>query len=100
MKANKKLNISPVLINAEAMAREHPGTFQIPDSRGSLVVGDYVKIACEGERFWCVIDEVKDGIYSGEVRNAVFTPGLSLGSKIKFAPANIYQAMRGEEFLP
>lgn len=102
MKTKRVRYLSPILVNAEHMAKQNPDTFWIPQSRHSLKAGDLVKVDTDGERFWCLIEKVVGGIYFAEVRNALlFTDGhgLEFGSKIKFAPDNVYQAMRNGEYL-
>ena len=45
------------LVDAQAMHREHPDTFDAPSDAelAAIKPGDWVKICREGERFWCRI---------------------------------------------
>lgn len=101
-KSKTKKPKAPVFVNAEAMNRQHPDTFEIPESRSALEIGDFAKVCCNGERFWTIIRTVLDGVYIGEVNNHLICQprgGLKCGDLVRFAPCNVFQAMRGDRFM-
>jgi hypothetical protein len=92
---------TPILTNAQEMARQNPETFTIPDTQ-NLTVGCYVKVCvqfedqgnlCQGERFWVKLTAVKGDILEGVIINKLIAPhlhGLNEGDEIKFHVINIY----------
>lgn len=90
----------PALVDAEKMARDNPGTFSIPLGRDTLAAGDLAKVSCCGERFWCIVVMVRDGLYFGRIDNNLILSeqhGLLFGDLIRFAPRNVHQIQRVAE---
>lgn len=89
---------NPFLVNAEQLAFANPSTFEVPDARNSLRVGDYAKVCAGRERFWVrVKPSKKKGTLIGQINNdLVFTNehGLKNEDFIRFLPRNVYQVMR------
>ena len=82
-------------IDAQLMNQEHPDTFDIPtvEELDALAVGDDVKVAIGGERFWTRITEINDGSFMAEVDNELECTdihGLQLGDQISFERKHIY----------
>lgn len=98
-KTKKQKIKSPILVNAEEMHRRKPESFWIPESRNDLQVGDSVKVSSDYERFWVTVLSVENGIIVGEVDNMVLFGDLEYKDRIRFAPCNVYQVMRGREYL-
>ncbi len=98
-----KAPLTPVLVNAEEMNRQHPDTFHLPDARDSIPVGGYAKICCNDERFWTKIVAADSGVYTGSVENNLVMPEnkeLKHGSLVQFAACNVYAISEGEESPP
>jgi hypothetical protein len=116
------------LIDGEARSTEHPDTFEVPlwEVRASLRPGDLAKVGAEfnpdephlnvdsavrpafeekfgqawGERFWVLINDVRDGVYFGEVNNELgYTRhhGLYLGAPIRFEPRHVLAIWHGDD---
>lgn len=84
-------------VNARLMAIKNPKTFTLPEQHefDLLKKGDYVKIALNGERFWCEVidlDREEEGI-SGFVSNKLILNEMEPGHKIDFKYENVYQIM-------
>lgn len=85
--------------SAEAMARKHPRTFQIPDpiQRSSLPKGAFAKLMFRKgkmtERMWVKVTSVTGTgaktRYKGKLDNAPATVDLKAGATIEFAPRHI-----------
>lgn len=102
MKTKTRKPLTPIFVNAEEMARDYPKSFFVPEARHRIRNGDAVKVCCGGERFWTIVKSVKDGIITAEVNNVLVceeNEALELGTLIQFAPCNVYQVMRGQEYL-
>ena len=94
------------LENGEAMHREHPNTFAMPQraERETLLPGDYAKVVFladgEGERMWVEIattDPDADSPYEGTLANdPIVHLELSHGDLVQFGPEHVVQIMRGE----
>lgn len=88
--------LSPVLVNAEAMARQYPETFGRPDPEAlaSVAPGWFVKVAAAGERFWIHVQEERTGgVLVGTVANDLLDVGghgLRFGDCIAFSRVNAY----------
>ena len=92
---------TPILTNAQEMARSHPETFDAPVNP-SLEPGDHVKVCvqfeqqsslCQGERFWVELTAVKGDILEGVIVNKLIASdlhGLSEGDAIRFHAINVY----------
>lgn len=81
------------LVNVEEMARKYRGYFFIPTlkRRQSVVVGEYVKVCRNSERFWLRVTQVKNGSYTGVVSNELLlNPDLREGEALQFGPEHIY----------
>ena len=90
------------LVDAQAMAKKHKGTFEAP-SIGELLnlqVGDFVKLSFnDRERMWVKITHVGDELndYKGELSNDPFIiRDLHLGDRVPFKMENVYNIMKKE----
>jgi hypothetical protein len=104
------------LINAWAMAKKHPDSFEVPtpSELAKLRPGDLVKVASfidhrdgglaaymgnpphlpTSERFWVQIVARNSDIFIGRVDNELwFTHGVDLNDHIEFHACNVYEAM-------
>lgn len=103
---------SPLLVNAEAMALDHPQTFKRPSDQNIAAVElrDHVKInvqyvpevifngyAVSNERFWVEVVLRSSNYWIGQVKNQLLTSKIELGSLVKFHPCNIYDICKHEE---
>lgn len=82
------------LIDAQAMASEHPETFSAPSSLDLSLIesGNPVKICRNDERFWVIVTDISDNTLTGEVNNRLTNnEDLSLGDPIVFEKRHIYQ---------
>lgn len=79
------------LIDAQAMHRKHPTTFWVPSKRqlAAVKVGDHVKVAARGVRFWVKVDKVTKGGYCGKPDEAWAGKRLCLRRK------HVYNTMKG-----
>ena len=80
------------LVNARAMAKKHPDTFEVPSKKTlkSLKKGDSVKVSACNERFWVTVTSVKGQKVCGEVDNETACPGFTYGKKVCFKKSNSY----------
>lgn len=102
MRTKPRIPLTPIFVNAEEMARDHPDSFFVPEARHHIRKGDAVKVCRGGERFWTIVKSVKGGVITAEVNNVLVfeeNEALELGTLIQFAPCNVYQVMRGDEYL-
>jgi len=94
------------LSSAQAMAKKHPGKFEVPDPKvlKALGPGDFVKIAAKvggkdnpaGERFWLIVESVKGSDIIGVVDNNLLwtdVHGVAHGDRVKFKRSNVYDPM-------
>jgi hypothetical protein len=93
------------LIDGQARAAMHPGTFDIPSRReiDEIRIGDHLKIGLEhdggsGERFWVKVSSIPDGskgaVFEGSVANdLVGFPEYPCQSSIKFEKRHILGVM-------
>ena len=77
------------------MNKQHPDTFFVPSKRelNNLKPLDTVKVACNGERFWTIITEIKKSYITVKVENdLLFTEehGIKYGDIIRFKIDNIF----------
>jgi len=93
----KKPIKSPAFVNAVAMAKAHPDTFDVPprSKREGVRMGQLVKVCCCEERFWVEVTGALrlKKIYTGRIDNdLVHTDrhGLSYDDLVMFCPDNIY----------
>lgn len=94
------------LENGEAMHRQHPDTFAMPQraEREALLPGDYAKVVFlangEGERMWVEIgttDADAATPYEGSLANQpIVHTELAMGDLVQFGPEHVIQIMRGE----
>ena len=79
------------LIDAQAMHRKHPKTFWVPSKQqlDAVKVGDHVKVACRGVRFWVKVDKVTKGGFCGKPDEAM------AGKRICPKRRHIYNTMKG-----
>lgn len=99
---------TPILTNAQEMARQNPETFSAPDTFDlhTLEPGDMVKVCvqfqrqsdlCQGERFWVELAFVRGDILGGVIVNKLIHSdlhGLQELDKIKFHVTNVYSVHR------
>lgn len=83
------------LIDAQAMHRKHPRTFQVPTaaSKAAIKPGDFVKVARNDERFWVRVTGFEKRRIHGAVDNKLkkrLNKDLPLGKKIYFQKKHIY----------
>lgn len=81
------------LVDAQAMARKHPATFEAPTPAelASIRVGGVVKICRNGERFWVLVTHRSGEAVTGEVENhLIYNDDLSVGTKVSFATRYIF----------
>lgn len=83
-------------VDALAMHLLHPATFFIPteDELMALKVGDTIKVCCEDERFWCIIESIDGQKISARVDNDLVNTaryGISDKDIVSFRMKNIYQ---------
>ncbi len=101
-KTKTQKTLTPILVNAEEMNRDHPESFFIPKARHKIKKGDSVKVCCGPERFWTLVVDVTGEVITATVDNYLVCPEnrkLKVGTKIQFAPCNVYQVVRGKRFL-
>ena len=84
----------PDIVDASAMAKKHPTTFERPDENEleNLCPGQCVKVCAGAERFWVSLKTVGE-VLVGEVDNfLLFTDehGLNSGDRIQFHSDNVY----------
>jgi hypothetical protein len=88
----------PKLVNAQAMAENHPDTFEVPApaALNALTVGSVAKVTPDtspGERFWVEITEHNGNDFVGRIDNDLVLTvlhGLSRGDFIEFKSENVY----------
>ena len=85
-------------IDAQQMHRNNPRTFAVPSDKelDGIKVGDYVKVAVEGERFWVLVEGILNDTYTGKVWNdMVLTKehGLRFKDKVTFERRHIYSIL-------
>jgi hypothetical protein len=90
-----------VLLDAEAVHREHPRTFSIPRRvvRDSLVAGDLVKLlfrieppsgSIDVERMWVEVVSSADRAYVGRLADTpAYLHDLTVGDRIAFGPEHV-----------
>jgi hypothetical protein len=92
------------LDNAEELHSRNPNTFHIPsrEERTTLEIGARVKLVflflierngrplIQGERMWCMIQEVSNGRYTGVLESVPATSrAIRTGARIEFGPEHI-----------
>lgn len=81
------------LVDAQAMQRKHPRTFEAPTAAKLKAIkpGDFVKVARNGERFWVRVTGFEKRRIHGVVDNKLIrNDDLPLGTKIYFQKRHIY----------
>jgi len=97
----------PQLVDAQALGREKPATFQVPPERRLALLGElglepYVKVCLSdeesGERFWVKVTGCDAGVYSGIVSNDLGGPwDVTKGDVIRFESRHVYDTrFKGE----
>ena len=88
------------LVDAEEMSTTYPDSFYYPlDDIEKLKVGDIVKVCDDYERFWVIIEEIRDnGIFVGKVNNGLvggtllgYSAPYNFGDLIFLKKQNIYE---------
>ena len=92
---------APVFIDAEAMHRKHPDSFNAPsvdprclDEIRKLTTGDFVKVCTNDERFWAEITARFGSKFTAVVDNRLLNDGLECGDQIEVEERHIYDYMR------
>lgn len=88
-------------IDAQAMARERPKTFDTPTQQTikNLLPGDFVKVCAAGERFWVKLQTIDGSTLRGSVSNdLVLCHGLNHGDNVTLEARHIYAVMKGAKF--
>jgi hypothetical protein len=81
------------LVNEEKMEMKRQGQFLVLaiERRQCVVVGEYVKVCWNGERFWLWVTAVKDGRSTGVGSNELLlNTDLKEGDVLQFGPEHIY----------
>ena len=82
------------LIDAQAMAKAHPETFEAPNTKelADVKVGDSVKICINNlEKLWVAVTSINGGQLKGKIDNhPVVLDDVSFGDAIMFKKENIY----------
>jgi hypothetical protein len=94
MKTKRRKIYSPVLVNAAAMARQHPKTFGRPSKQelGDIQPGALVKVSDDKERFWTEVISRDRDIIVARVDSAIGFGGQEYGydDLIQFGIDNVY----------
>lgn len=79
-------------VDAQKMAKEHPGTFEAPSKEDlkALKKGDTVKVCINGERFWTVIEKIEKNKIVALVANILISTPAELGDRITFEKRHVY----------
>lgn len=79
-------------VNAQEMKKNHPDTFEAPTliELENLKEKDFVKVACNNERFWTRILSIADNRITATVNNDLLMEELSFGETISFNKENIF----------
>ena len=86
---------SPVFVDAQAKAQEHPDTFGRVSEEliDQTRAGDLVKICTGGERFWVVVTSVAGIVLHGQISNHLHRTdqhGLKHGDFVSFERRHVY----------
>ncbi len=85
--------------NAQEMEKLHPDTFIAPNINALInklntsLDGLFVKVNCNGERFWVDVTEYNNNVITGKVNNDLVLThkhNLQCGDIITFKPENVY----------
>ena len=87
---------TPLLVNAQEMARQHPETFLVPSDTAlaTLCKCDLVKVCSNDDRFWVEIESRDGDVFVGRIDNELITTGLRRDDRITFHRDNIYQVAK------
>lgn len=83
-------------VDAQEMHRKYSHCFEVPSDSAlnSLVIGDYVKICEDNERFWVELIEVNGKNLSGRVDNDLFFPhDFKCDDIVHFETRHIYDIL-------
>lgn len=99
-RATRKLK-RPKLADARRLAQKHPRTFELPskDAVADLDVGDFAKVAADGERFWVQVTKRDGSKFQGVVDNDLIATerhGLQIGDRVAFESRHLYDAVSAE----
>ena len=88
----------PKLVNAKAMAVNHPETFVFPlEDIKKIKRGNFVKVCAEPERFWVLVNQINDDTITGVINNDLVRSKehkLYCDDIIQFKKDNIYQVLK------
>lgn len=89
------------LVDAKAMARKYPKTFEAPSDKvlTKIKPGDLVKVSRNDQRFWLSVTGFEKRRIHGTVVNHLGdkNPDLPFGSSIYFSKKNIYALVPQED---
>jgi hypothetical protein len=68
-----------------------------PINMEHVKMGNAVKICVAGERFWCIITEVKGYVITGRVANQLVQVPWPLGMHLRFNCSCVYEADKSVE---
>lgn len=83
-------------VDAQAVHRVHPGTFEVPDKAtlARIEPGWLVKASAHGERFWIRITDVgPGGRMTGRVEDSLVTPLLRRGDTVALRRKHVYDVI-------
>jgi hypothetical protein len=101
-KKRQKRESPKTLVDAAAIARAHPNTFEVPtdDDLKGLAPGDAVKVAANSERFWVLLTVVTPaGGMIGTVDNHLVAQprgGYKYGDIVELRRRHIYDVVKRE----
>lgn len=90
--------------DAQAMARAHPLTFEVPEPErlAALRAGDFVKVCASNERFWVVLTaRYGDGLVGKVNNDLIWTDdhGLSCDDEVRFTTDHVYDVITAAELV-
>jgi hypothetical protein len=90
------------LVDAEAMARDNPQTFIVPEAARLDAVrpGWYLRVCRNNERFWVIVNRIQNGAFVGGIANRlVFADNLSfnMGTVIRVERRHVYAVLSASE---
>ena len=92
--SNVKKIKKPELVDGIEQNKLHPETFWIPSEADikKIKIGDIVKVACSGERFWTQVEEMDGENFVAKIDNDLVKSdehGLYFDDLISFKAKNI-----------
>lgn len=62
----------------------------------SINPGDIVKLAADGERFWCVVTAINENTFQGVVDSYTMSLSYPYGSPVEFDASKIHEIFNGD----